>query len=125
MKKKYVLGILTVVVLMFGITACGKTTESTPEQNATQEEQKEDQDNDTSDQDVNQDGQNEQDQTSRSRQKTHRMQIIWEQEQLLCMPRTRMYPALIKKRFHLRQSHRKLSFLSWQQPEFFHRIPQF
>ena len=63
MKKKYVLGILTVVVLMFGITACGKTTESTPEQNATQEEQKEDQDNDTSDQDVNQDGQNEQDQT--------------------------------------------------------------
>ncbi len=59
MKKKYVLGILTVVVLMFGITACGKTTESTPEQNATQEEQKEDQDNDTSDQD----GQNEQDQT--------------------------------------------------------------
>ena len=63
MKKKYVLGILTVVVLMFGITACGKTTESTPEQNATQEEQKEDQDNDTSDQDVTQDGQNEQDQT--------------------------------------------------------------
>ena len=63
MKKKYVLGILTVVVLMFGITACGKTTESTPEQNATQEEQKEDQDNDTSDQDVNQDGQNEQDKT--------------------------------------------------------------
>ena len=63
MKKKYVLGILTAVVLMFGITACGKTTESTPEQNATQEEQKEDQDNDTSDQDVNQDGQNEQDQT--------------------------------------------------------------
>ena len=104
MKKKYVLGILTAVVLMFGITACGKTTESTPEQNATQEEQKEDQDNDTSDQDVNQDGQNEQDQTQ---------------------PRTRMYPALIKKRFHLRQSHRKLSFLSWQQPEFFHRIPQF
>ena len=35
MKKKYVLGILTAVVLMFGITACGKTTESTPEQNAT------------------------------------------------------------------------------------------
>ena len=64
MKKKYVLGILTVVVLMFGITACGKTTESTPEQNATQEEQKEDQDNDTSDQDVNQDGQNEQDHTA-------------------------------------------------------------
>ena len=45
MKKKYVLGILTVVVLMFGITACGKTTESTPEQNATQEEQKEDHNN--------------------------------------------------------------------------------
>ena len=124
MKKKYVLGILTAVVLMFGITACGKTTESTPEQNATQEEQKEDQDNDTSDQDVNQDGQNEQDQTQQE-QTENRMQIIWEQEQLLCMPRTRMYPALIKKRFHLRQSHRKLSFLSWQQPEFFHRIPQF
>ena len=69
MKKKYVLGILTVVVLMFGITACGKTTESTPEQNATQEEQKEDQDNDTSDQDVNQDGQNEQDQTQQEQNK--------------------------------------------------------
>ncbi len=63
MKKKYVLGILTAVVLMFGITACEKTEEPAPEQSATQEEQKEDQDNDTSDQDVNQDGQNEQDQT--------------------------------------------------------------
>ena len=38
---------------------------------------------------------------SRSRQKTHRMQIIWEQEQLLCMPRTRMYPDLIKKEVSL------------------------
>lgn len=63
MKKKYVLGILTAVVLMFGITACEKTEEPAPEQSATQEEQKEDQDNDTSDQDVNQDGQNEQEQT--------------------------------------------------------------
>lgn len=63
MKKEYVLGILTAVVLMFGITACGKTEELVPKQSATQEEQNEDQDNDTSDQDVNQDGQNEQDQT--------------------------------------------------------------
>ena len=45
MKKKYVLGILTAVVLMFGITACEKTEEPAPEQSATQEEQKEDQDN--------------------------------------------------------------------------------
>ena len=63
MKKKYVLGILTAVVLMFGITACGKTEEPAPEQSATQEEQNEDQDNDTSDQDADQDGQDEQDQT--------------------------------------------------------------
>lgn len=63
MKKEYVLGILTAVVLMFGITACGKTEELVQKQSATQEEQNEDQDNDTSDQDVNQDGQNEQDQT--------------------------------------------------------------
>ncbi len=36
MKKKYVLGILTAVVLMFGITACEKTEEPAPEQSATQ-----------------------------------------------------------------------------------------
>ena len=35
MKKKYVLGILTAVVLMFGITACEKTEEPAPEQSAT------------------------------------------------------------------------------------------
>ena len=59
-----------------------------------------DQDNDTSDRDVNQDGQNQQDQTQQEQTETHRMQIIWEQEQLLCMPRKGCI-RLDKKRFHL------------------------
>lgn len=40
MKKKYVLGILMAVVLMFAVTACGTTEQSEPEQDKiTQEEQ--------------------------------------------------------------------------------------
>ena len=100
MKKKYVLGILTVVVLMFGITACGKNNRinsGTKMQHRKSRKRirtmthlirmsiRTDRMNKT--------------RHSRSRQKTHRMQIIWEQEQLLCMPRTRMYPALIKRGF--------------------------
>ena len=58
------MGILTAVVLMFGITACEKTEEPAPSRVQHRKNRKRIRDrNDTSDQDVNQDGQNEQDQT--------------------------------------------------------------
>lgn len=95
------------------------------EQNATQEEQKEDQDNDTSDQDVNQDGQNEQDQTQQEQTENTQDANNLGAGTITVYAQNKDVSGFDKKRFHLRQSHRKLSFLSWQQPEFFHRIPQF
>lgn len=95
------------------------------QQNATQEEQKEDQDNDTSDQDVNQDGQNEQDQTQQEQTENTQDANNLGAGTITVYAQNKDVSGFDKKEVSLEAITPKLSFLSWQQPEFFHRIPQF